>query len=144
MSVRSDQTVIGRQETADFPEIGLFGVLLKIDTGAFSTAIHCSKIELTETNTLHVIFLEEGETGYTGNELGFKKFEKRKVKSSSGHTELRFAINTKISLGGETYRIRVTLTDRSAMRIPVLVGRKFLKINKFIVDPALKNVFGGD
>lgn len=139
MDQTESQKVIGRQELADFPKLKLNGVVLKIDTGAYSSAMHCSRIELVEPNLLGVVFLEEGDSGYTGKEIRFRKFRIRQVKSSNGVIEERFAIVTKIILGKETLRVRMTLTDRSTMRIPVLIGRRFLKLNNFIVDPSLIN-----
>jgi len=139
MNQSDTQQIVGRQERADFPKLGLQGVTLKIDTGAYSSAIHCSRIEIIEPGVLGVVFLEEGESGYSGNETRFRKFRTRHVKSSNGMIEERYAILTKIVLGDQEYRIRLTLTDRSAMRTPVLIGRHFLKVNNFIVDPGLIN-----
>ena len=36
--------IIGRREEIDFPELGLFGITAKIDTGAYTTALHCHDI----------------------------------------------------------------------------------------------------
>ncbi len=139
MKQTETQRVLGRQERADFPKLNLSGVILKIDTGAYSSAIHCSRIEMVEPGVLGVVFLEDGDSGYTGEEIRFRKFQTRQVKSSNGVIEERFAIITRIALGKETFRVRMTLTDRSTMRIPVLIGRRFLKLNNFIVDPGLIN-----
>ncbi|MDH3493600.1 MAG: RimK/LysX family protein [Acidobacteriota bacterium] len=135
MDKSKERKVMGRREVADFPLLGLECVRLKIDTGAYSSAIHCSSIELVNEGLLHVVFLHEDEEGFTGKAVDFNEFETRNVKSSSGHAETRYAINTRIVLGQKKYRIRMTLTDRSEMRYPVLIGRRFLRRNRFIVDP---------
>ena len=134
--MRKERSVIGRSERGDFPALGLKRVGLKIDTGAYSSAIHCTKIEISDEGLLSVIFLADNEAGFTGKELNFRRFERRRIKSSSGHSELRYAIETELSLAGKVYEVRLTLTDRSAMRVPVLLGRRFLKRNKFVVDPS--------
>ena len=35
---------IGRADIVDFPDLGIEGVKAKIDTGAFTSSIHCKKI----------------------------------------------------------------------------------------------------
>lgn len=136
MDRHEDRKVMGRRELADFPALGLEQVRLKIDTGAYSSAIHCSSIEHSEDGILRAIFLHEDDEGYTGKVVEFTEFDTRNIKSSSGHTETRFAINTRIVLGSKKYRIRMTLTDRSEMRYPVLIGRRFMRRYRFIVDPS--------
>lgn len=135
MDGHEDRKVMGRREVADFPALGLKQVRLKIDTGAYSSAIHCSSIELSEDGVLRVVFLHEDDEGFTGKAVEFTEFDRRKIKSSSGHAETRYAINTRIVLGSKRYRIRMTLTDRSEMRYPVLIGRRFMRRYRFIVDP---------
>jgi hypothetical protein len=138
-----EKQIIGRTEIAAFPLLSLEDVTVKIDTGAYSSAIHCSHIGLNSDQNLEVIFLDETDSGFTGKIETFEEFDKRKIKSSSGHSEVRFAINTTLGLGKHDYPIRVTLADRSIMRIPVLIGRRFLKKNKFVVDPQHINLFAG-
>lgn len=61
----------------------------------------------------------------------------RKVKSSNGIIEERVSVKTKMNLYDRIYTIELTLADRSHMKYPVLIGRKFLR-NKFIVDVSKK------
>lgn len=138
--MEKERTVIGRSERGHFPDLGLRRVLLKIDTGAYSSAIHCTKLEIDSDGLLRVIFLALNESGFTGEEMTFRDFERRRIKSSSGHSELRYAITTRLSLAGKTYPIRLTLADRSGMRVPVLLGRRFLKRNRFVVDPSRRHL----
>ncbi|MEZ5306732.1 MAG: RimK/LysX family protein [Pyrinomonadaceae bacterium] len=137
-----DQRIIGRRENAVFPALHIGPVPVKIDTGAYSSAIHCSLIEVGEDGLLRVVFLEGEDPGFSGAVSKFKRFETRKVRSSNGHTEVRYAVRTGITFGSETFRIRLTLADRSSMRIPVLIGRRFLKRHRFVVDPAIKYQLG--
>lgn len=136
--MRKERTLIGRSERGNFPSLGLKRVSLKVDTGAYSSAIHCTLIEINDDGLLKVVFLAENESGFTGNALEFEEFERRRIKSSSGHSELRYAIETELALAGKEYSVRLTLTDRSSMRAPVLLGRRFLKRNRFVVDPSRK------
>ena len=37
--------IIGGIDISDFPELGLLQIDVKIDTGAFTSVIHCSEVE---------------------------------------------------------------------------------------------------
>jgi hypothetical protein len=56
-------------------------------------------------------------------------------KNSFGDQEDRYVIKTLILLGKRKVRGSVSLTSRSNMRFPVLVGRKLLK-GRFLVNVA--------
>jgi hypothetical protein len=43
-------------------------------------------------------------------------------------------ITTDIEVEGQKYPIILSLADRSAMKWPVLIGRRFLRKNHFLVD----------
>jgi hypothetical protein len=59
----------------------------------------------------------------------------REVKSSNGLTESRYFVRAKIQLNDRIIDTELSLTDRSEMKFPVLLGRKFL-MNRFLVDVA--------
>ena len=123
---------IGRIDKADFPLLNLFEVDIKIDTGAFTSSIHCNKIQVVD-NYLKCNFLDEEHPDYHEREIIFDKYDVRVVKSSNGQSEARYRILTEITLFGKTYPIFLTLSDRAEMKFPVLVGRKFLT-RRFVVD----------
>jgi hypothetical protein len=129
--------IIGRIDKVDFPLLNLKDLNVKIDTGAYTSTIHCSKISLEDT-VLKCLFFEKGHPYYTGKECEFESFSMKQVKSSNGISENRYRINTSIILFNKTYKINLTLSSRDDMRFPVLIGRRFLS-NKFIVDVNLKN-----
>jgi len=60
--------------------------------------------------------------------------DKREVKSSSGYKECRPVIKTAITLGGETWEIEVTLTNRDSMGYRMLIGREAMT-NRVLIDP---------
>lgn len=132
---KGHKIVIGRKDIADFPEIGFDQVGVKIDTGAYTSSIHCSKIYV-ENGTLYCNFFDEKHPEYSLKTHAFKDFRTIKVKSSNGIAQNRYEIKTKISIFNKNYKISLSLSDRSDMKFPVLLGRKFLN-PKFIVDPAL-------
>lgn len=128
---------VGRRETVDFPELGLFGLTAKIDTGANTTALHCHHVRV-DNGVLYFRLLDETHPEYQDREHRFEKFEQKTIKSSFGESELRYIIRTKITLGSRTLRGIVSLTDRANMKYPVLIGRRLLK-NRFLVDVSKLN-----
>jgi len=129
--------IIGRFERVNFSELDLFDIESKIDTGAYSSSIHCHDIwEDEETQTLHFKLLDPSHLDYNEKDIKFKNYSKTVVKSSTGTKESRFKIKTNIQIGNKTYLTNFTLTDRSSMRFPVLLGRVILK--RFLVDASKK------
>ncbi|HLG02547.1 MAG TPA: RimK/LysX family protein [Bacteroidia bacterium] len=127
--------IIGRRETVDFPDLGLFGLTAKIDTGANTTALHCHHVRI-EKGVLCFRLLDETHPEYQDREHCFEKFEQKLIKSSMGEQEMRYIVRTRIRLGSRTIKSIVSLTDRKTMKYPVLIGRRLLK-NRFVVDVSL-------
>ena len=128
--------IIGRKDKADFPELGLYDIDAKVDTGAYTSAIHCHDImEVDEVGARKVRFrlLDPSRPSYNNMELIHSIYAKREIKNSFGQVEERYIIKTKVLLFDELFDIELSLTDRSKMMYPVLIGRKLLS-NHFIVD----------
>lgn len=124
-------------EKVSFPEFGLQGIDAKIDTGAFTGALHATKVHETKENGQRVLCFSP----FDHPEVVYKtaNFEKGIVKSSNGTQTERYFIETSIVVRKRRYTITLSLLDRSAMKIPVLVGRRFLSANEFVVDVRKKN-----
>lgn len=133
-----NKRIIGRTDIADFPDLNLHQIDIKIDTGAYTSSIHCQNI-IEKNNTLFCEFLDPSHKKYNGKLFTFKEYKTASVKSSNGIVSLRYAIKSNITLFKKTYTITLTLNDRNDMRFPVLIGRKFLT-KKFLVDPELTNL----
>ncbi|SFB79083.1 Uncharacterized conserved protein [Zunongwangia mangrovi] len=131
----SKKTIIGRFDKADFPVLNLEGISVKIDTGAYTSSIHCDEI-VEKDDVLYCKFLDEEHDQYNGKEFIFKDYDIIYVRSSNGMIQKRYQIESKIKLFNKIYKISLSLSSRQEMRFPVLLGRKFLS-NKFIVDPQL-------
>lgn len=129
--------IIGRREKVDFPNLDLKGLVAKIDTGAYTSSLHCCKIrEITRKNGTKYLFfipLDIQHSKYTGVKFRTDNYKQKLVKSSNGKSELRFVILTQIKIGEEIFNTEITLTNRKDMKYPVLIGRKFIKY-KFMVD----------
>lgn len=129
---------IGRVDKADFPTLKLFEIDLKIDTGAYTSSMHCHKF-FEQDGVLKCLFYDKGHPFYNEQQIIFQNFSTAKVKSSNGSVQLRYKVKTSIIIFNKKYSIDLTLTDRDDMKYPILIGRKFL-LNKFIVDVSQKNI----
>lgn len=124
-------------ELVSFPEFASVGkIKAKIDTGAYTGALHCTKIheiDGKEGKILHFSPFDHPET-----EISVSDYYVKHIRSSNGSRERRYIINTTIKINGETYPIVLSLADRSEMKWPVLIGRRFLRSNNFLVDVSKK------
>ena len=123
---------IGRFDKADFPDLHLNDISIKIDTGAYTSSIHCDHI-VEKKGVLTCTFLDEEHPLYNGKQFEFTDYDIVFVKSSNGIVQKRYQIQTSITLFGNTRKISLSLSARQEMRFPVLLGRKFIT-KKFIVD----------
>jgi hypothetical protein len=131
-----EKRIIGRTDKIDIPDLQLYNVDVKIDTGAYTSALHCHCIEMIEINgkrTLTFNVLDPGDESYVEHTCKFERFRTIRVKSSFGQTEKRYAVVLPIVIFDKTYKVEFSLTDRIRMKYPVLLGRKFLS-RKFLVD----------
>ncbi|WP_201978926.1 ATP-dependent zinc protease family protein [Hymenobacter rubidus] len=141
---RSLKRMLGRRELVDFPAFALGGVEAKVDTGAYTSAIHCTNIHIeTEGQprpVLVVNLLDPGHEGADGRPLTFTQFELRDIRSSNGEVQERYVIRTVVQLYGEEFEVDFSLSDRSDMKYPVLLGRSLLRQGRFVVDVAKRNL----
>jgi hypothetical protein len=129
--------LIGRKERVSFPVWDLHRVRAKVDTGAFSSALHVASYELIEddqggTLLRMVVCLSRRRPEHV------KRIEEPvvkmvKVRSSSGCETFRPLIEPVVRLGHVTRRVRLTVTDRSKMRCRMLLGRHAIA-GLFLVD----------
>lgn len=125
--------IIGRTEMVDLPSIPWNQVPCRIDTGAYRSSMHCDDIHLNEnpdgSQTLVVTF--QGEDSHS--EKHFSRFSETSVKSSNGIAETRYLVALPVRIFGTDFITEFTLTNRTEMKFPVLLGRTFLR-HGFIVD----------
>lgn len=140
---KPEKKVIGRREMVSFPELNIEEIEAKIDTGAYTSAIHCSdiheEIKPDGTKVIALDLLDPSHPQYNHKKLEFSAYDLREIKNSFGDVQERYVIKTKIQLFDEIIEAEFSLSDRSDMKYPVLIGRKLLQ-RRFIVDVARKNV----
>ncbi len=123
--------LIGRREFVDFPELGLPHMEAKIDTGAYTSSMHCETININYENLKPILYftIDVNQSA----PFRFEEFTKKKVKNSFGEMEERFVIKTLVKLGKKNIWSTLSLSKRDNMRYPVLIGRRLIK-GKFIID----------
>ncbi|MBW3470410.1 ATP-dependent zinc protease family protein [Arthrospiribacter ruber] len=127
---------IGRREKISLPEWGLNQITAKIDTGAYTSSIHCESVEELSDNEgkyLEFQLLEATHRRYQKKKIKTRVYTQKKVKNSFGQAEIRYKVSTDVLMFGEIFQAEFTLTDRSKMKNPILLGRKLLQ-GRFIVD----------
>lgn len=141
--IKKEKKIIGRKERIHFVNHGLKNMIAKVDTGAYSSSLHCDITEIFERNGIeYVKFIPLVYKNRVKNskEIEAAVSKKKTVKSSSGHAEERYFIKLEVQLNGHSVVTEFSLTDRSNMRHTILLGRKFLKGN-YIVDVSRKFMF---
>lgn len=129
MVTKSNIKLIGRREYVDFPLLSITHVEAKIDTGAYTSSIHCKHIEQIQKDGKDILQFKLLDDTIHNVEV----FTRKHIKNSFGEKEERYVIKTLIRIGKKRIRTTVSLSDRGNMRYPVLIGRRLLKA-KFIVD----------
>lgn len=133
--------IIGRTEKVKFILLDNYLLDAKIDTGAYTSALHCFNIHESNLDGKNKICFSLSPDVKDKQYFCFEDFKKKMIKSSSGEAEERYIIKTKIEIAGKKIISTISLTDRGTMRYPVLIGRKLLK-GKFLVDVS-KSYTGG-
>tara|TARA_Y100001958_G_C21041516_1_gene410928 strand:+ start:258 stop:695 length:438 start_codon:yes stop_codon:yes gene_type:complete len=131
--IKSPTIDIGWREWISIVEIKGFHLKAKIDTGATISALHATHIEefdfkgdkyvkfrLYQSRTYKM--LKKPVVGY------------KTIKNSFGKKQLRPLINISIKIGDNTIDTIITLTTRSRMTYPVLIGRCTLN-NNYRINP---------
>ncbi|WP_120501368.1 30S ribosomal protein S6--L-glutamate ligase [Roseovarius sp. EL26] len=126
----------GWEEWISLPDLGIPALRAKIDTGARTSALHAFDIETFGPAakpkvrfTLHPI------PGRDDLVIPCSALitDRREVTSSNGEKEMRFVIQSDLSVSGQSWPIEITLTNRATMNSRMLLGRTALKDNISIV-----------
>ncbi len=135
--MNKSQETFGIFERVSIPELGINDVYAKIDTGAYSGALHCSKIEeiIRKSDGKKILRFTPSENHANVTELS--RYKRSYVRSSTGHRVRRYLFDTDIVIKSRSYRICIGLSDRSDMNYEILIGRRFLRENDILVDVSI-------
>lgn len=108
----------------------------RVDTGATTTSLDAREIkELPGKKEIEFRLPER-----CGGHLVRRRLRGwRTVTSSDGTSERRPVVNMEFQLGERQFRTQVTLTDRSRMKFPMLLGRNTLG-GRYVVDVTHTNL----
>jgi hypothetical protein len=137
-------TLTGWREWVSLPDAGIDWIKAKIDTGARTSSLHAFHIEEFEREgeewvRFRVKPWQESQEDTTVVECPV--FDRRRVRSSSGHAQQRIVVSLAIRLVDQTIVSEVTLSNRDEMGFRMLIGREALR-RGFVVDPA-RSFLGG-
>lgn len=142
MQEAQNKITIGRIEKIDLPKLSLFNLDAKVDTGAYTSSLHCHDIKQFEKegkDWVKFYVLDPNHPEYEETIFESPVHKVKRVRSSNGQIEERVIIKQKTHFSRFKRTIELSLTNRSEMKYPVLIGRKFLK-GHFIVDVSKKNL----
>lgn len=120
---------VGWEEWVSLDELNLPALIAKTDTGAETSALHAFNIQtFGKENNQMVRF----GINPIDNDDRFSIFcsarivDQRNVTSSNGFSELRYVIETDITIGDVKRKIPITLTNRENMKYKMIIGRSAL------------------
>tara|TARA_Y100001970_G_scaffold291600_1_gene429397 strand:+ start:3011 stop:3475 length:465 start_codon:yes stop_codon:yes gene_type:complete len=118
-------TPLGWREWVYLPLYDNFKIKAKIDTGARSSAIQATNIEVYKKRRVNWIKFEIFQSN---NRLFMdtKLVCYKKIKNSFGDTEIRPVIRLKIQIGDEIWNTDISLAKRNGLTYPMLIGRSTL------------------
>lgn len=131
-----EKAVLGWREWLVFPELGIPQVKAKVDTGARTSCLHAFSVKpFQREGQACVRFGIHPLQGSSSEEIWCEApvKEQRTVRDSGGHEELRYVIETLVTIGAAQHRVEVTLTDRDTMKFRVLLGRTAIR-GQYLVD----------
>ncbi len=134
----NEKNIIGRLEVISLPELGIAQLQVRVDTGAKTSSLHVDNIiKFVKNGKPCVRFEIHPDIHNVSSIVSCSAFlsDIRNIKSSNGEAEQRYVIKTPVSLGGETWPIEITLTNRADMNYLMLFGREAIG-ERFLVDPS--------
>ena len=131
------KTILQNIEKVDFPELKIFNLESKLDTGASCSSIYASKIKINrETKKVSFVLLDDSYEQYTGNMISVPIHSEIRVQSSNGDESSRPLIQTDIVIKGKTYEIFISLsTERKKLEYAVLLGKDIL--SNFLIQAGI-------
>jgi len=138
--------MIGSEEWCSIPDIGLPALKARVDSGAKTSALHAFNIKTTKRSgvpwvTFDVHPLQDDLKTVVTCSARVKA--RRSVKSSSGSSERRYVIETRLVLGDMEWPIELTLANRDSMGYRMLLGREAME-GRLLINPGMSLAMGAD
>lgn len=137
-SAADGRRLVGWREWVALPALGVELIQAKIDTGAWSVALHADHIRIFERDGRPWVRFTLPEPGVRHRPAiccEAPVHDLRAVKSSSGRSERRTIIVTDLVVGEDRWPVEVSLTNRNEMGFRMLLGRAALRRRRFLINP---------
>ncbi len=127
--------IIGWREIVSLPELGVFDMRAKIDTGARTSALHAEDQEVFERDGRKwVRFRVPASRHHSDFRVEVPVLDERSIKNTSGIPERRIVIRTLLHLGSHNWHVDVSLADRAKMGFDMILGRTAIRRHRVLVD----------
>lgn len=132
-----NKLIVGWEEWVTLPKLKLPLIKVKIDTGAKLSALHAVDIKLVKRNKKDYVkftthpFINDVRIART---VCLPIIDEKNIASSNGKKERRYIVETPLRINDQQFEIEISLTNRSLMRFPMLLGREALA-QFAMVDP---------
>ncbi len=130
--------IIGSDEWCIFKKLGIPAIEARVDSGAKTSSIHASNIEVFSKDGIDWVRFEVDPIQDDSSILikcEAKLIRTKMVKSSMGTSEERLMIRTALTLGEDTFNIKLTLASRDTMNYRMLLGREALN-GRYLINSA--------
>ncbi|MGB6150844.1 MAG: RimK/LysX family protein [Pricia sp.] len=130
--------IVGSEEWCAFKKLGIPAIKARVDSGAKTSSIHAVNIEVFEKDGVDWVRFEVDPIQ---DDLSIlikceaKLLRTKLIKSSMGASEERLMIRTPLTLGKDTFNIKLTLASRDTMNYRMLLGREALN-RRYLINPA--------
>ncbi|GAA6182907.1 MULTISPECIES: ATP-dependent zinc protease [Alteromonadaceae] len=144
MQTYQNMPVIGALELCNLPELAIQNLNIRVDTGATTSSLHVDDIEEFEKDGETWVSFNIHPDIHDVNEIVRREAKVeavRKVKSSTATRERRYLIETLLEIAGASWKIHLSLTDRSEMTYLMLLGREAMS-GRLVVNPGEEYLLG--
>lgn len=128
MVFAGEKLVVGEIETVRFDNLGL-ALRARIDTGAETSSLDARRIRRFQRDGENWVRFTIPDPD-SGEPLVLERPRSRRVRilqAGAEDPDTRHVVELRVTLGNSTQTAEFTLTDRSALEFPVLIGRNVLR-----------------
>jgi hypothetical protein len=128
---------IGWREWVQLPDLGVFEIKAKVDTGAATSSLHAFRLERFEKDGVPYVRFEVHPRQRSPRptiECEAVVVKETPVRNPGGRIERRPVIASTVVIAGVPVDALINLTGRDEMGFRMLLGRRALR-NRFVVDP---------
>ena len=122
---KTSLTPLGWREWVFLPSYNDFKLKAKIDTGAKTSSIHATNIQIYRKSHSKMVKFQIYQS-QSFLDIDTELISYKKIKSSFGQTEIRPSVHMKIQIGAEIWLTEITLAQRAKLTYPMLIGRNSL------------------